>query len=58
MTTCPNEANHTKHPSTYIEYMTWAEKMLKTHKQKLCPDCGLYLIWLLKTKPKKARETK
>ena len=26
----------------------WAEKMRKTHKQVMCPECRLYRIWVPK----------
>lgn len=48
---CSHEHLHWLHPEGYIAHAEWAERMLKTHDQKLCPgSCGRYEIW----EPKKA----
>lgn len=38
------------------EWQGWAKWMSKTHRQKRCPDCKKYMIWVPKTK--KAKEAK
>jgi hypothetical protein len=43
---CPNEAAHNDDgPRDYMSRAEWAENKLKTHDQKQCPGCGLWLIW-------------
>lgn len=37
--------NHTFQPEGYIEWHGWAEEMSKTHVQRQCHGCGLYMIW-------------
>lgn len=37
---------HTKSPSGYLAWHEWAEKKSKTHKQKRCPTCKLFAIWV------------
>jgi hypothetical protein len=37
---------HTKAPEGYLQWHAWAEKKSKTHKQKKCPGCGLWAIWV------------
>lgn len=38
---------HTKCPKGYIEWMSWADSMVKSgHKQIRCPDCDLFHIWV------------
>lgn len=32
-------------PSDYIALSEWAEKMIKTHHQEPCPDCGRLTVW-------------
>jgi len=36
---------HTAAPATYLAWHVWAEKMSKTHRQRRCKGCGLYVIW-------------
>jgi hypothetical protein len=48
--TCPDKANHTPCPSGYIHWHEWAEKKIRTHKSTRCPICGLYAIWVPRTK--------
>lgn len=46
---CPNEVAHNDDgPSDYMSRAEWAQNMLKTHDQRQCPDCGLWLIWVAK----------
>jgi hypothetical protein len=42
---CPNKDNHNMGPDGYIAWDNWAERMSKTHNQKRCPVCRLYVIW-------------
>lgn len=42
---CPNQDNHTVHPTGYVQHANWAEEVMKTHVQKQCPKCGLWVIW-------------
>jgi len=46
---CPNKANHTACPETYIAWHAWAEKISKTHWQTLCPGCDYWVIWVAKS---------
>jgi hypothetical protein len=32
-------------PSGYLAWHSWSNRMAKTHKQRQCPDCGLYVFW-------------
>ncbi len=50
---CPNAKNHSQSPELYLDWMSWAEKMSKTHKQVRCPGCGLFKMWVPKAKRKK-----
>jgi hypothetical protein len=36
----------------YIARQAWAEQMMKTHRQRRCPGCGLYKIWVPKEEAK------
>jgi len=31
-----------------LQWLEWAERMTKTHRQERCPDCGLWEIWVPK----------
>lgn len=43
---CPNESAHNDDgPRDYMSRAEWAENKLKTHDQKQCPGCHLWLIW-------------
>lgn len=35
-------------PDGYLDRAEWALEMLKTHRQKRCPACGLWAIWVPK----------
>lgn len=50
---CSNRSKHTPCPEGYLEWFAWAEKKSKTHRQIVCPGCGLYAIWVPKKKKKK-----
>lgn len=41
---------HTKCPEGYLEWHAWAERKAKTHRAVMCPGCGLWKIWMPKTK--------
>lgn len=47
-TPCPNAAEHTANqPSGYLQWHYWAARMYRTgHRQRKCPGCGLYEIWM------------
>lgn len=40
---------HTEMPDGYLQGHDAAQTLLKTHRQVLCPGCGLYKIWVLKS---------
>jgi len=42
---CPNSKQHTDGPEGYLEMRDWAEAMMRTHRQRCCPGCGLLKIW-------------
>lgn len=46
--TCPQEELHTPRPEGYMQRQAWAERMSKTHKQKRCPGCARFAIWIPK----------
>lgn len=37
---------HDDGPRGYIAWHEWAAEKRKTHRQKRCPVCGLYKIWV------------
>ena len=41
-------ADHTPCPADYNDWHDWANKMVETHKQTMCTDCGMYKIWVPK----------
>jgi hypothetical protein len=44
---CPNIIEHTEQPAGYIQWHEWAEKRYEEgYRQKKCPGCGLYKIWI------------
>jgi len=46
---CPNATQHTPdQPTGYLAWQEWAERMSKKHRQKRCPSCGRYQIWVPK----------
>ena len=51
---CPNEAEHTYGPHGYVNWHSWADKMRRTHNQRACSGCGLFLIVMPKAKRVKA----
>lgn len=47
---CPNYEQHEPMPTAYVEFDGWGAKMNKTHKNVKCSGCGLYKIWVERTK--------
>ncbi len=46
------KCEHTPRPEAYLQWHSWAARMSKTHKQKRCPNCGLWAVWVPKEKRK------
>lgn len=45
---CPNQMEHTEQPEGYLDWMSWADRHHKDGwRQKKCPGCGFYAIWIL-----------
>lgn len=42
---CPNADQHTPCPDGYLAWHTWAKAKSRTHRQRRCPECGLWKIW-------------
>ena len=44
---CPNDADHHEpgKPEAYLKRQEWAAKLRKTHIQKRCQGCALWVIW-------------
>lgn len=53
---CTNAAAHTPCPAGHIAWHTWSDKMRRTHRQKRCPVCGLFVIWVAKKKKRKQQK--
>jgi hypothetical protein len=32
-------------PTDYTAWNEWANKMVRTHHQELCPGCGRFTVW-------------
>lgn len=45
---CPKGEPHTVMPDGYLQWHTYAEELSLTHKQRRCPGCGLYALWVPK----------
>jgi hypothetical protein len=45
---CPNKAEHYPEPPglSYTGWDEWARTMSKTHVQRRCPGCNLFVIWV------------
>lgn len=43
-TTCSREELHTD-PDKGMPYLVWNERMMKTHRPRQCPGCGLFKVW-------------
>ena len=46
--TCPDRSKHTKAPSGYLEWHSWATRKARTHRQTQCDTCRLWAIWIPK----------
>lgn len=42
---CPAIEAHAACPSGYLAWHEWAARMTKTHTQRICHACGLWVIW-------------
>ena len=51
---CPHFEDHTLAPEGYIAWHYWAAKMSKTHRQRKCVGCGLFVFW----EPKNNRKSR
>ena len=40
--------DHTPQPEGYMQWHSWAYRMMRTHKQLMCEQCGLWSIWVPK----------
>lgn len=47
-TTCSD--HDPSEPESYVGWHTWAAAMGKTHHQHRCEECGLWRIWIPKSK--------
>lgn len=45
---CPRSELHEPWPAGFFASASHALKMVRTHKQRLCPGCGTWRVWLLK----------
>lgn len=39
---------HTPIPAGYVARSLWMEEKARTHEQRRCPGCGLWLVWVRK----------
>ena len=46
---------HTPCPKHFSKWLEWAEGMRRTHEQKMCPYCGLWKVWTLKSDKKEGK---
>lgn len=44
---CPS-GTHTPCPTNYVEHLNWMAVMALTHRQKQCPTCGFFAVWVPK----------
>jgi hypothetical protein len=42
------ECVHTPSPQGFLDWHAWAAEKNKTHRQRRCPVCGLWAIWVPK----------
>ncbi len=38
-------ADHTPCPEDYLQWHSWATRMHRTHRQRVCEECGRWAIW-------------
>ena len=50
---CALAAEHTPQPLLMLEWYEWVERMFRTHDQRACVGCGLWVIWV----PRRRRRT-
>lgn len=43
---CPQVEGHTASPSGYMEFHDWAYDMDRTHVQRQCDVCKMWVIWV------------
>lgn len=43
---CAAGGEHTPQPVGYLEWYEWVREMAETHRQKRCPNCGLWSVWV------------
>ncbi len=49
-TEAPCSEQHTPCPTLYLQWHAWAARMSKTHRQQRCTFCGLWAVWVERTK--------
>ena len=49
--TTPECEPHEPSPTGYVESSEWADEMMKSHVQRQCKGCDLWLIWMPKGFP-------
>jgi hypothetical protein len=42
------KCKHAPAPTGYLEWHAWADKKATTHRQRRCPGCGLWKVWVRK----------
>jgi hypothetical protein len=46
---CPKTTErHTPCPRSYLAWHEWAQKQARSHRQRKCPTCGLWAVWVPK----------
>lgn len=45
---CEHPVKEDDEPTGYVAWHEWAAEKTKTHAQKVCPHCGLYVLWELR----------
>lgn len=43
-------------PASYLDWPTWADKKLLTHKQAKCTKCGIWHKWIRKVERTNAND--
>lgn len=47
---CPKKTAHVLGPDKLSDWVCWSDEMLKSHQQKRCDGCGLWLVWVKESK--------